>query len=225
MHFVDLLWCVWKLDMPQKTEYVFPIFSRLASGDHSYHCHTRTARNLWVFHGFPRFSHPKITAVSPGPWPPPRRRKGVLRISAGRAAAVAGIHPYAEVGEIFLELLYQDRKAEGNGEKCDVLGWKWMEKIGKIWKFYEVFISLICDIYITSFKDEEWCTLNDLINQYLMNIPLYHYIPIIPPWFIWEDSEIDGKDVWTWLYLILWKIIETMMVWNETEQNSSLVLI
>lgn len=36
------------------------------------------------------------------------RRKGVLRISAGRAAAVAGIHPYAEVGEIFLELLYQD---------------------------------------------------------------------------------------------------------------------
>lgn len=37
-----------------------------------------------------------------------RRQRGVLRISAGRAAAVAGIHPYAEVGEIFLELLYQD---------------------------------------------------------------------------------------------------------------------
>jgi len=31
-----------------------------------------------------------------------------LRISAGRAAAAAGIHPYADVGELFLELLYQD---------------------------------------------------------------------------------------------------------------------
>ena len=142
---------------------------------------------------FPRFSHPKITAVSPGP-PPPRRRKGVLRISAGRAAAVAGIHPYAEVGEIFLELLYQDRKAEGNGEKArDFLGWKWMEKICK---FYEVFISLICDIYIPSFKDEEWCTL--MIS--LTNISwIFHYIPIIPPWFVWENSEIYGKDVWKWL--------------------------
>eukprot|EP00928_Gymnodinium_smaydae_P053415 TRINITY_DN37405_c0_g1_i1.p1 TRINITY_DN37405_c0_g1~~TRINITY_DN37405_c0_g1_i1.p1 ORF type:complete len:712 (+),score=163.07 TRINITY_DN37405_c0_g1_i1:202-2337(+) len=34
--------------------------------------------------------------------------KQTLRISAGRAAAVAGIHPYADVGEVFLELLYQD---------------------------------------------------------------------------------------------------------------------
>lgn len=31
-----------------------------------------------------------------------------MRISAGRCAAVAGIHRYADVGEIFLELLYQD---------------------------------------------------------------------------------------------------------------------
>eukprot|EP00927_Polykrikos_kofoidii_P056841 TRINITY_DN5092_c0_g1_i1.p1 TRINITY_DN5092_c0_g1~~TRINITY_DN5092_c0_g1_i1.p1 ORF type:complete len:590 (+),score=105.97 TRINITY_DN5092_c0_g1_i1:262-2031(+) len=34
--------------------------------------------------------------------------KQTLRISAGRAAAAAGIHPYADVGELFLELLYQD---------------------------------------------------------------------------------------------------------------------
>jgi len=33
----------------------------------------------------------------------------LLRISAGRAAAAAGIHPYADIGEIFLELLYQDQ--------------------------------------------------------------------------------------------------------------------
>lgn len=32
----------------------------------------------------------------------------VLRISAGRAAAAAGIHCYADVGEMFLEFLYQD---------------------------------------------------------------------------------------------------------------------
>mmetsp|Transcript_65599 Transcript_65599/g.118175 ORF Transcript_65599/g.118175 Transcript_65599/m.118175 type:complete len:614 (+) Transcript_65599:72-1913(+) len=31
-----------------------------------------------------------------------------LRISAGRAAAAAGIHCYADVGEMFLEFLYQD---------------------------------------------------------------------------------------------------------------------
>jgi len=31
-----------------------------------------------------------------------------LRISAGRAAAAAGIHPYADVGDIFLEFVYQD---------------------------------------------------------------------------------------------------------------------
>lgn len=31
-----------------------------------------------------------------------------LRISAGRASVAAGIHPYADVGEFFLELLYQD---------------------------------------------------------------------------------------------------------------------
>uniref|UniRef100_A0A7S4RY27 Uncharacterized protein n=1 Tax=Alexandrium monilatum TaxID=311494 RepID=A0A7S4RY27_9DINO len=31
-----------------------------------------------------------------------------LRISAGRAAAAAGIHPYADVGDLFLEFVYQD---------------------------------------------------------------------------------------------------------------------
>eukprot|EP00927_Polykrikos_kofoidii_P010940 TRINITY_DN14619_c0_g1_i1.p1 TRINITY_DN14619_c0_g1~~TRINITY_DN14619_c0_g1_i1.p1 ORF type:complete len:594 (+),score=108.36 TRINITY_DN14619_c0_g1_i1:115-1896(+) len=35
-------------------------------------------------------------------------RKQLLRISAGRAAAAAGIHPYANIGELFLELVYQD---------------------------------------------------------------------------------------------------------------------
>lgn len=32
----------------------------------------------------------------------------IVRISAGRAAAAAGIHPYTDVGELFLELVYQD---------------------------------------------------------------------------------------------------------------------
>lgn len=32
----------------------------------------------------------------------------LLRISAGRAAAAAGIHPYADVGEVFVEFVYQD---------------------------------------------------------------------------------------------------------------------
>lgn len=32
----------------------------------------------------------------------------LLRISSGRAAAAAGIHPYADAGELFLELVYQD---------------------------------------------------------------------------------------------------------------------
>jgi hypothetical protein len=37
---------------------------------------------------------------------------------------------------------------------------------------------------------------NDLINQYLMNIPLYpHYTTMI----CMGNSEIDGKDVWKWL--------------------------
>eukprot|EP00933_Yihiella_yeosuensis_P000423 TRINITY_DN10064_c4_g1_i1.p1 TRINITY_DN10064_c4_g1~~TRINITY_DN10064_c4_g1_i1.p1 ORF type:complete len:536 (-),score=134.60 TRINITY_DN10064_c4_g1_i1:301-1722(-) len=36
------------------------------------------------------------------------RKQQILRISAGRAAAAAGIHCYADVGELFLELLYQD---------------------------------------------------------------------------------------------------------------------
>lgn len=31
-----------------------------------------------------------------------------LRISAGRAAAAAGIHPFTDVGELFLEFVYQD---------------------------------------------------------------------------------------------------------------------
>jgi len=31
-----------------------------------------------------------------------------LRISAGRAAAAAGIHPYTDVGDMFLEFVYQD---------------------------------------------------------------------------------------------------------------------
>lgn len=38
----------------------------------------------------------------------PTEETQVLRISAGRAAAAAGIHPYADVGEMFLEFLYQD---------------------------------------------------------------------------------------------------------------------
>lgn len=125
MHFVDLWWCVWKLDMPQKNWVCFPYFFKVSFRGSLL---SLPYKNCEKSLSFPRFSHPKITTVSPGPRPPPRRRKGVLRISAGRAAAVAGIHPYAEVGEIFLELLYQDRKAEGNGEKArDFLGWKWME--------------------------------------------------------------------------------------------------
>ena len=32
----------------------------------------------------------------------------ILRISAGRAAAAAGVHPYADIGDMFLEFLYQD---------------------------------------------------------------------------------------------------------------------
>jgi hypothetical protein len=35
-------------------------------------------------------------------------RQQTLRISAGRAAAAAGIHPFTDVGELFLELVYQD---------------------------------------------------------------------------------------------------------------------
>lgn len=33
----------------------------------------------------------------------------ILRISAGRAAAAAGIHPFADTWEVFVELLYQDQ--------------------------------------------------------------------------------------------------------------------
>eukprot|EP00931_Biecheleriopsis_adriatica_P078642 TRINITY_DN5206_c0_g1_i1.p1 TRINITY_DN5206_c0_g1~~TRINITY_DN5206_c0_g1_i1.p1 ORF type:complete len:588 (+),score=150.81 TRINITY_DN5206_c0_g1_i1:37-1764(+) len=46
----------------------------------------------------------KPSSASQAPTP----RSQVLRISAGRAAAAAGIHCYADVGELFLELLYQD---------------------------------------------------------------------------------------------------------------------
>lgn len=38
----------------------------------------------------------------------PKPEEKVLRISAGRAAAAAGIHQYADVGELFLEFVYQD---------------------------------------------------------------------------------------------------------------------
>eukprot|EP00971_Amphidinium_carterae_P211446 4195422-Amphidinium_carterae.1 len=34
--------------------------------------------------------------------------KQTLRISAGRVAAAAGIHPYTDMGELFLELVYQE---------------------------------------------------------------------------------------------------------------------
>jgi len=34
--------------------------------------------------------------------------KQTLRISAGRAAAAAGIHPFTDVGDLFLEFVYQD---------------------------------------------------------------------------------------------------------------------
>mmetsp|Transcript_66978 Transcript_66978/g.139844 ORF Transcript_66978/g.139844 Transcript_66978/m.139844 type:complete len:639 (+) Transcript_66978:109-2025(+) len=40
--------------------------------------------------------------------PPPPSKPQLLRISAGRAAAAAGIHPMADIGELFVELLYQD---------------------------------------------------------------------------------------------------------------------
>lgn len=55
----------------------------------------------------------EITGVSEGPARPlqvePLLRPQVLRISAGRAAAAAGIHPFADVWELFVELLYQDQ--------------------------------------------------------------------------------------------------------------------
>lgn len=39
---------------------------------------------------------------------PEKPTRQILRISAGRAAAAAGIHCYADIGEMFLEFLYQD---------------------------------------------------------------------------------------------------------------------
>merc|ERR1719379_2568013 len=39
---------------------------------------------------------------------PPEKQQKKLRISAGKAAIAAGIHPYTDVGDLFLELLYQD---------------------------------------------------------------------------------------------------------------------
>lgn len=50
---------------------------------------------------FETFQVPRLPA-SAGP---PRQ---TLRISAGRAAAAAGLHPWTDVGDLFLEFVYQD---------------------------------------------------------------------------------------------------------------------
>lgn len=49
-----------------------------------------------------------LAQARPGPAPAEPPAAKPLRISAGRAAAAAGLHPYADAGELFLELLYQD---------------------------------------------------------------------------------------------------------------------
>lgn len=49
-----------------------------------------------------------VTLASPGQLASPSPPRQTLRISASRAAAAAGIHPFADVGELFLDFLYQD---------------------------------------------------------------------------------------------------------------------
>jgi len=50
---------------------------------------------------FVRFCVPRLPPAAGVP-------RQTLRISAGRAAAAAGIHPYTDVGDLFLEFVYQD---------------------------------------------------------------------------------------------------------------------
>ena len=198
MHFVDLWWCVWKLDMPQKNWVCFPYFFKVSFRGSLL---SLPYKNCEKSLSFPRFS----TVF------PPKNHHGFSGASAttkaaqgrlahlGRARGGGGRDPSLcrGGGDLPGALV----PGPEGGRKWGKGTWffrmkmdgKWMEKICK---FYEVFISLICDIYIPSFKDEEWCTL--MIS--LTNISwIFHYIPIIPPWFVWENSEIDGKDVWKWL--------------------------
>jgi len=51
----------------------------------------------------------EVIAVRHAPARPPGCPGPTLRISAGRAAAAAGIHTYADIGELFLEFVYQDQ--------------------------------------------------------------------------------------------------------------------
>merc|ERR1719498_2148625 len=68
------------------------------------------ARSLGVHISKPKAAAPLSSTTGPAlaPIPLVGSRRQILRISAGRAAAAAGIHPYADIGELFLELLYQD---------------------------------------------------------------------------------------------------------------------
>lgn len=68
------------------------------------------AHNLGVHISKPKPAAPLASTAGPAlaPIPLVGSRRQILRISAGRAAAAAGIHPYTDVGELFLELLYQD---------------------------------------------------------------------------------------------------------------------
>merc|ERR1719498_395579 len=68
------------------------------------------ARSLGVHISKPKAAAPLSSTTGPAlaPIPLVGSRRQILRISAGRAAAAAGIHPYTDVGEVFLELLYQD---------------------------------------------------------------------------------------------------------------------
>jgi len=50
---------------------------------------------------FGTFSVPRLPVTASVP-------RQTLRISAGRAAAAAGIHPYTDIGDLFLEFVYQD---------------------------------------------------------------------------------------------------------------------
>ena len=50
---------------------------------------------------FPLFAVPRLPAVASVP-------QQTLRISAGRAAAAAGLHPFTDISDLFVEFLYQD---------------------------------------------------------------------------------------------------------------------
>lgn len=70
---------------------------------------SRCVRGL-LRHHFPRWAGPQGSTLVPVPRPclTPETDVHQLRISAGRAASAAGLHPYTDVGEMFLEFVYQD---------------------------------------------------------------------------------------------------------------------